>query len=280
MRRSLYVLVGFSLVYAALAAPAPDPLAKGWGSLVNPDKDCKLRRDSSTLSIEMPGTDHDYDPLRKRLNAPRILREVEGEFDMQVRIRIDCPPSAKSTAKGHPPCVSAGFIMIFPETYKYNSICMRLDYGRMQQRIGIDAFAVEPLLAPPQKGKASRKGLGEDGYIFFKDWNFKEKVSDKLEVTIDRQRVRHVRPFLFDDGWRDWPMPKKADCVYLRIEQREKRITFFMSPDGEKWTGVMNRHPAMPAKSKVGLAAYTTSSAPSKVRFDRVRFTQGRKQEK
>lgn len=162
----------------------------------------------------------------------------------------------------------------------YRSVCDRLDYGIVQQRIGIGDFAVAPILADPQIEKESRKGIGEDGCVFFKDWVFGLKQIGNREVTIDRARFQQPRPFLFDRGWRDWPMPKKADCTYLRMEQGDKWINFFMSPDGEKWTKVMWCGPTLPAKSKVGLAAYTTSSEPSKVRFDQVKFTQGKKKKR
>jgi hypothetical protein len=112
MTRSLFALAALFLVCAAFAAPAPGPFVSGWGSPVDPDRDCKIRRDNDALIIEMPGTDHDYDPLRERVNAPRILRDFEGDFDMQLRVRIDCSPSIKSTVKGQPSYVAGGFLII------------------------------------------------------------------------------------------------------------------------------------------------------------------------
>ena len=38
--------------------------------------------------------------------------------------------------------------------------------------------------------------------------------------------------------------------------------------------------PGLPVQGKVGLAAYTTSSEPSKVRFDQIKFSQGKKKER
>lgn len=282
LNRSLCVFVVLLLVYAALAAPAPDPSAKGWGNPIDPDRDCKIRRDGSALNVEMPGIDHDYDPFRKRTNAPRILREIDGEFDLRVRVRIDCCRSAQSTVKGQPSCVSAGFLMIFPDADDTccSVFCMRLDFGILQQKVGTQDFPVEPLLANPQIENASRKGIGEDGCVLWKDWGFEVKVSETHEKTIDRERMKQGRPLILDRGWRDWPIPKEANCLYLRMKQGEKRITFFMSPDGEKWTKLISCAPTLPAKSKVGLAAYTTSTQPSKVRFDRLKFTPSTKQER
>ena len=193
MKRSLYVLsvllLGVLLLAcAALAVPAPKPSLRGWGDPVNPDQDCKIRFDRGVLSIEMPGTAHEYDPARKRFNAPRIVREIEGEFNLQVRIRIDCPPSAQSSLEGHPAYVAAGFLTLYPESPLYLkppqvTACERVDYGVMQQRIGILDFPARLEdwpevdvrhrlchLALPQIEKESRKGIGEDGCVLRKDW--------------------------------------------------------------------------------------------------------------
>jgi hypothetical protein len=74
MSRCKISLATLLLTCTALAAPAPQPFTAGWERSLDPDKDCKFLRDKGALSIEMPGTDHDYDPLRERVNAPRLLR--------------------------------------------------------------------------------------------------------------------------------------------------------------------------------------------------------------
>ena len=84
----------------------------GWGKPIDPDKDCKIQRDKDTLAIEIPGKDHDYDPVRKHFNAPRLLSDLDGNFDLQVRVRIDSRPSAQSTVEGQPSYTSAGFLVI------------------------------------------------------------------------------------------------------------------------------------------------------------------------
>lgn len=76
MNRSLYAVAVLLLVCAVWAIPVPEPFMSGWGNPVDPDRDCKIRRDSGTLIFEMPGTVHEYDPYFKRTNAPRLLREL------------------------------------------------------------------------------------------------------------------------------------------------------------------------------------------------------------
>jgi hypothetical protein len=272
MARFLCVFATLLLACAVLATPAPEPFVSGWGRPVDPDGDCKIKRGSNTLIIEMPGTDHDYDPVRNRFNAPRILRELEGNFDLQIRTRIDCLPSAQSTVKGQPSFVSAGFLLIYPETDC--SVCSRLEWGVMQQGIGLDAYDVAPKLPWPQRKSAARKGIGEDGYVVTKYWSCKGTNPNPIW---DRQWLDQSHT-LWDRGCRDYPLPKKAVFVYLRLEQRGQWLAFSIAPDGERWTELTSQ-PKLPAKSKVGLAAFSTSSEPSKVLFDKLKLTRGRKKD-
>ena len=56
------------------------------------------------------------------------------------------------------------------------------------------------------------------------------------------------------------------------------RSCFYISPDGEKWTR-LGSLPHMPQKCKVGLAAYSTSTEPAKVRFDQLKIARDKKKE-
>ncbi len=282
MVRSLFAFAALLLGCAVLAAPAPEPFVSGWNKPVDPSRDCKIRRHDGTLIIEMPGTDHDYDPIRKRVNAPRILRDLKGNFDLQVRVQIDCRPSAQSTVKDQPSFVSAGFLLIYTETGRF--ICDRMEYGVMQHGIGLDRYTVAPTLPwsqlerasrnGPQRQPTSRKGIGEDGFAVMKSWSCKKRNPNMLW---DRERLGQSHT-IYDRGWKNWPLPKKTDYAYLRLERHGGGYYFYMSPDGEKWTRI-GAHLGPPAELKLGLAAYSTSSEPSKVRFDRLKLTRGKRKE-
>ncbi len=136
MIRSLCVLAALLLPCVVLATPVSEPFVSGWDSPVDPDRDCKFKRHNDTLTIEMPGTNHEYDPHRKRANAPRLLRDFEGDFEIQVRVRIACRPSAQSTAKDQHSYVSAGFLIIPPDIFPNN--CIRLEYRIAGQGDGTD----------------------------------------------------------------------------------------------------------------------------------------------
>jgi regulation of enolase protein 1 (concanavalin A-like superfamily) len=83
------------------------------------------------------------------------------------------------------------------------------------------------------------------------------------------------------NGYVDWNpgdwVPDK-ECTYLRIERQGNRVRKTASPDGKKWSPLITEEETeLPRKLKVGLAAYSTSTEPFKVRFDQIKLIQGRK---
>lgn len=273
MNRCLCVLAALLLVCVALAAPAPEPFVSGWGYPVDLDRDCKIKRDNGVLTIEMPGRVHDYDPRRKRYNAPRLFRQLEGNFDLQVRVRIDYCASSQSTVKGQPSYVSAGFLLIYPETERIT--CDRMEFAVSQYGSRSDAYAAAPSFSEPRRKVAAAKGIGAESYAVKKCWLCKNQ---KKDMTWSRRSLDQFHG-IWDRGWQGWFLPEKLDFAYLRLEQRDTWYYFYISPDGEKWTR-LEYQPSLPKASKVGLAAYSTSSEPSKVRFDKLKLTRGKKKSK
>jgi hypothetical protein len=252
----------------------PWEFVSGWGKPIDPDQDCRIQRDKDLLTIEMPGSDHDYDPVRKRFNAPQLLSELEGEFDLQVRIRIDCGPSAQSTVKGQPAFVSAGFLLIYPD--KYSSICARLEYAVAQQGSRFDANVAEPRLAKQPRKESAPDGKEAESHAVMRSWTGPAN-KNVYPIEYDHGRPILSDNFIWERGWQNWPLPEKAEYAYLRLDHRAGGwSSFFISPDGEKWTR-LTYLPSLPAKGKVGLAAFSTSTEPSKVRFDQLKLAGGKK---
>ena len=59
---------------------------KIWGVFEDPDKDCEFREANGTLIISVPGKDHDLGCERGKMNAPRALQPVEGDFVIEVKV--------------------------------------------------------------------------------------------------------------------------------------------------------------------------------------------------
>jgi regulation of enolase protein 1 (concanavalin A-like superfamily) len=99
----------------ARAAGTPEPEPKGtdlpgWGLAIDPDKDCKFVPEGKNLSIQVPGTHHDLHPDTGKLNAPRALREVEGDFVLSVKVAGEFQPGLKSTFPRSVPYNGAGIL--------------------------------------------------------------------------------------------------------------------------------------------------------------------------
>src|SRR5581483_2309198 len=84
---------------------------KGWGLAINTDKDCDIVAAEKSLSIKVPGTLHDLNPDSGKLNSPRVMRAVEGDFVVTVKVAGDFMPGGKSTNPKGLPYNGAGLIV-------------------------------------------------------------------------------------------------------------------------------------------------------------------------
>jgi regulation of enolase protein 1 (concanavalin A-like superfamily) len=85
----------------------------GWGVATDLDGDCKFAPDGNTLVIEVPNTDHGLIAnLIDRSNAPRVLREVEGDFEIQVKVDGTFKPTGPGTTLLNMPTNEAGLVVI------------------------------------------------------------------------------------------------------------------------------------------------------------------------
>jgi regulation of enolase protein 1 (concanavalin A-like superfamily) len=204
MSRSLFAVTCLLTAGIALTAPTPAerPWVTGWDKPVDPDKDCKFLRDKGTLTIEVPGKDHDLGIERNLMNSPRLLRDVESDFVAQVLVSGMFQPSQGSTSNERIPFVGAGLLLMASEkTY------IRLEraalvkggqtktYANWELRedgkwVLIGAEAVQPLEDKPTHLRLERKGdkllasVSHDG----KEWKelnpLEVKLPGKLKVGV------------------------------------------------------------------------------------------------
>ncbi len=113
----------------AAGKPEPEPTGmelKGWGLAINPGKDCVFLPDAKKLTITVPGTWHDLNPDTGKLNSPRVLQTVEGDFVVTVKVTGDFKPGGKSTNPKGVPFHGAG-ILIWNNSDNF----IRLERGAM-----------------------------------------------------------------------------------------------------------------------------------------------------
>lgn len=63
------------------------------------------------MLISIPGTAHDLSAELKKVNAPRVVRSVGGDFIMQVRVNGALKPTGEPTMAERLPFNSAGLII-------------------------------------------------------------------------------------------------------------------------------------------------------------------------
>ena len=117
---------------------------QGWGEVVDPAGDCKIAADNGRLTITVPGTQHNLNPLPgwNNMLAPRVLQPVEGDFTAVVKARVFKRPEANtSTNKEKPHSFVAGGLVIWQDAKNYLR-CMRAANGeRGDVFISIEGFA-------------------------------------------------------------------------------------------------------------------------------------------
>lgn len=110
------VLVSLATCFLLGLASAEEKKAqtiKGWGTVVDPDGDCQLKEDKGAVTLTVPKTYHDltYTDDSTKLNAPRILQEVAGDFQLQVKVAAYPLPTANTSSSGRHSFVSTGLLI-------------------------------------------------------------------------------------------------------------------------------------------------------------------------
>jgi regulation of enolase protein 1 (concanavalin A-like superfamily) len=95
-------------------AAAPGGIAEAirpWGDVIDPDGDCKIKFENSGLSLDVPGTLHDLTTQVDKINAPRIVQEIDGDFVARVKVCGEFLPTAPATRDGGVPFNGAGLLL-------------------------------------------------------------------------------------------------------------------------------------------------------------------------
>jgi hypothetical protein len=81
----LIVVVGYLTAQKTKTIP-------GWGMLIDPDNDCTIKEEAGKLTITVPGGTHDLNMALGGMKAPRIVRDVDGDFTAQVKVSGEFQP--------------------------------------------------------------------------------------------------------------------------------------------------------------------------------------------
>jgi regulation of enolase protein 1 (concanavalin A-like superfamily) len=99
-----FLLVPLAMTCMSCRGPAShaknsEPGIPGWGTVTDPDGDCNIRAENGTVSMTLPGDKvHTLGNFLATKNSPRILREVEGDFTVQVKVSGVFDPGTEAAA--------------------------------------------------------------------------------------------------------------------------------------------------------------------------------------
>lgn len=133
----------------------------GIGSITDPSGDCRFEGNSERLTIDIPGSDHALDTEQNRMNAPRVLQEVTGDFSAEVTVSGNYPENTVTIVPGRRPFQGAG-LLLWVDSGTY----IRLE--RAQVGINVDGslrHVFYPSWELRLEGKTLRWGNGADGIL-------------------------------------------------------------------------------------------------------------------
>lgn len=116
LSRSLALAVGLAGCWLCAIPGLSQDKAKpveipGWGRAVDPDGDSKFTVAGTRLTIGVADTPHALVIERNQMNAPRVVREIQGDFVAQVKVVGHFPRGAEAKVEGRRPYHSAGFFL-------------------------------------------------------------------------------------------------------------------------------------------------------------------------
>lgn len=163
--------------------PSQDRDAVTWGEVIDPDEDCAISQDGDHLSIEIPGTPHDLSAELDRMNAPRILRKLTGDFLVEVRVAGKVHPDGEPLIDGRTAYNGAGVLVWIDE-----STYIRLERAGLTREVGGDLVSYANF-------ELRDDGVREPGHVV--------TIADEpLFVRIERRGSRLIGYVGYDGlGW-------------------------------------------------------------------------------
>src|SRR5690348_11002745 len=111
-RRLLLGALATSLIVGGVIAQEKESQTiAGWGAVTDPDGDCTVKSEKGKLTVTVPEGTHDLNPRLGGMAAPRVLREVEGDFTVQVKVTGDFTPGDKAAADSTSSFNGAGLLV-------------------------------------------------------------------------------------------------------------------------------------------------------------------------
>jgi regulation of enolase protein 1 (concanavalin A-like superfamily) len=95
----------------AVAQDRKPVILKNWGEVIDPDGDCRIKLENGKLTVTVPVGWHALDAESNKLNAPAVLRDIEGDFIAEVEVDGTLKPVGPSTNPRSFPFHGAGLLL-------------------------------------------------------------------------------------------------------------------------------------------------------------------------
>jgi regulation of enolase protein 1 (concanavalin A-like superfamily) len=163
VRSSAFIFVLLSAAVATAVTVRVDPararFEKEWGGTEDPDQDCRFRVDPHRLMIMVPGTPHALSAEIGKVNGPRVLRAVAGDFCAEVHVEGVLPMDPHSPMPGRWAYFGAG-LLVWQDDQNY----VRFERSRMHiQPSG--QWRCYPCFELRAGGKVTRRWQVSDGTL-------------------------------------------------------------------------------------------------------------------
>jgi regulation of enolase protein 1 (concanavalin A-like superfamily) len=156
--------------------------AREWGQVIDPDGDCTIAEQNGKLIIRVPGTLHDLSPeqkdARKRTNAPRVVKEVQGDFVATVKVTADWNPGGKLPGASTLPYNGAGLLLFISDTH-----FLRLERNVFVGANGLVCFTTPLYYA---QGRLANQAMSTQGAFYQgrSTWLKMERAGARLTTAI------------------------------------------------------------------------------------------------
>jgi regulation of enolase protein 1 (concanavalin A-like superfamily) len=118
-----FLILRFLLTPALVAAPVPKDesgrIARVYGTTHDPDKGAEFRNIGDTLIISAPLAPRLFAPFGKIANAPRVWREVQGNFTVTVKVSFLIRPAVPAKHKDAFEARAGGGLVVWLDDESY-----------------------------------------------------------------------------------------------------------------------------------------------------------------
>ncbi len=167
---------GFVLNCLIQTSEADSELSQ-WGKAEDPAGDCKFASTRDTLSISVPGTYHGLSTVSKNFLAPRVLRNVSGDFSIEVQLKCFRPLASGTSITATAPNDKMAYLglLIWQDEKNFIRFTQAADSDRQRQVVQLHVgatlnnevtyeFDIEYLhLKVSRIGKVFSVAVSEDG---------------------------------------------------------------------------------------------------------------------